>query len=202
MPCSARVGTASISHRMLALGIDQSVKNSGVCILDDTGKVVLLQRVTPPKTLRNEQRLKYIYDSLQVIVDKHPGITVACMEGYSYGSLNKPFLLGEVGAAVKLIVANNNIKLLEAAPKQLKRFATGHGSADKDQVQISIKSKWGEDILQNDESDAYVLARITYTSLHKNSVDRSELEIIKKITSKGLHKPKPKRRFTSPRFSL
>lgn len=187
---------------MFVLGVDQSSTSSGVCILDYTGNVVLLQRIVPPKKLTGVPRLQYIRDTLQQIINAHSEIKMACTEGYSYNSNNKKFVLGEVGGTVKLVLADNNIPLIEAAPKQRAKFATGHGSADKDQVQISIKSKWGEDIKQNDESDAYVLARIAYTSLLKNTVDRSELEIIKKITSKDLQKSKPRRRFTSPRFSL
>ncbi len=188
--------TASIVSRMLTLGVDQSAQNSGICILDDKGNIVALQRITPPSGLTDSERLQYIRDGLQAVVVKHPGISLGAMEGYSYGSINKKYVLGEIGGTVKLVLADNHIPLMEVAPKQLKKFATGHGSADKDQVQISIKAKWGEDITQNDESDAYVLARIAYTSLQQNSSHRSELEVLKKIASKPLRKSKGKRRLS------
>lgn len=187
---------------MLTLGVDQSATNSGVCILDDTGTVVYLQRITPPANVRGTPRLQYIRDALQRVITEHPGIVLASMEGYSHNSINRKFLLGEIGCAVKLVLADSNIPLLEIAPKQLKKFASGSGSADKEQVQLSIKAKWGEGITQDDESDAYVLARIAYTSLQQNSSNRSELEIIKKVTSKPLSKRRGKRRLPGLRNSI
>jgi Holliday junction resolvasome RuvABC endonuclease subunit len=102
---------------MLTLGVDQSARNSGVCILDDTGKPTFLQRITPPKELCDTERLQFIRNSLQEIITTHPGIVKAAMEGYSYSSINQKFTLGEIGGVVKLVLADYAIPLLIVAPK-------------------------------------------------------------------------------------
>jgi len=170
------------------LGIDQSATSTGICILSSTAELVHLSRICPPKELRDTKRLVFIRDELTRIISEHSNIQLGVMEGYSYGSTNKKFVLGEVGAVVKLVVADADIPLYGASPKQLKKFVTGKGSADKDEVINAIRNRWKIEIPQNDMADAYGLCRIALELNNRTSMVRSELEVIKKITNKELHK--------------
>ena len=181
---------------MLVIGIDQAVRGTGVCVLDTDGTVQYLGRVSPPATLRGAARLQYIRDSLTQVVSRYPEIQLAVMEGYSYNSTNKKFLLGEVGAVVKLVISDKNITLLEVAPKQLKKFVTNTGSADKEAVKRGIYAKWQLSIDQDDEADACGLAQVARSIILNNSNNRAELEVLKKLSEKELKKPKRRGRLT------
>jgi crossover junction endodeoxyribonuclease RuvC len=180
----------------IVVGIDQSATSTGICGLDESGCIVFLDRIVPPKSVKDTERLVYIRDAIRTCVSKYT-VVMAIMEGYSYGSTNKKFILGEVGAVVKLTMADADIPLKGAAPTQLKKFVTGNGNSSKQQIIASIKHKWNVEIAQNDMADAYGLARIALEIIHPSSNRRPELEIIQKITNKTLHKPRSKNTMTS-----
>jgi Holliday junction resolvasome RuvABC endonuclease subunit len=133
------------------------------------------------------------------LLDAHPDIKAGCLEGYSYNSTSKKFLLGEVGAVVKLTVSDKNIPLYEVAPLALKKFVTGRGSgsADKAVMRSSIYARWGVDIDQDDQADAYALAQVARSLILQNSNNRAELEVLKKLSSPLLKKPKRRGRLSA-----
>lgn len=181
----------------LVLGIDQSATSTGVCLLKTSGELVHLSRICPTRGLKDTARLLFIRDSLTELLSQYSDITTGVMEGYSYGSANKKFVLGEVGAVVKIVAADADIDLKGAAPTQLKKFVTGHGSATKQEVIKAIERRWKIAIPQDDMADAYGLARIALEIKNPTSLYRAELEIIKKITNKALHKKRVRSRISS-----
>jgi Holliday junction resolvasome RuvABC endonuclease subunit len=94
------------------------------------------------------------------------------MEGYSFGSKmaggSQSHSLGEAGGTIKLalfdgllstgwpIVAYPSLPV----PSQVKKFAAGSGTVPKDQVSKHVFKKWDVDAADNNQADAYVLARI------------------------------------------
>lgn len=161
-----------------------------------------MSRIRPPKELKDAKRLVYIRNSLVEILEQHPTIVLGVMEGYSYGSANRKFVLGEVGAVVKLSMADADIELHGAAPTQLKKFVTGKGGASKEEVIAAVNRRWDVGVCQDDMADAYGLARIALELHNPTSVRRAELEIINKIKNKQLHKKKPRIKMASFRDAL
>ena len=49
----------------------------------------------------------------------------------------------------------------------MKKFVTGKGTADKDQIQASLLTEWDIAINQNDEADAAGLALYGYYATHR-----------------------------------
>lgn len=169
-------------------GIDQSARHTGVCILNMEGTIQCLQLIEPKK-LKDQARLAFIREKLNALLALYALHTVV-MEGYSYGSVNKKFLLGEIGSVVKLAVYDTQAELFEAAPKQLKKFVTGRGSADKEGVIKSICGLWGEEITDDNLADAYGLAQIAREIVWPSSTRRYQLDVCKNITKKTLKKRK------------
>lgn len=175
----------------LFIGIDQSVLHTGVCILNDDASVSFLGLIEPKK-LRNHERLAYIRDGLTAVM-ANLRFATGVMEGYSYNSINKKFLLGEVGAVIKLALFDHCDACFDAAPKQLKKFVCSKGSASKEDVMFSIEKQWGL-VLQDDNlADAYGLARIGYEIARPSSVKRHQLEVVKHLRAKDLKKEKKPR---------
>jgi Holliday junction resolvasome RuvABC endonuclease subunit len=175
----------------LFIGIDQSVLHTGICILNEDASTNYLGLIEP-KLLVNHARLAYIRDGVNEVLKDlqfHTGV----MEGYSYNSHNKKYLLGEVGAIIKLALFDRCEHYYDAAPKALKKFVCSKGSASKEDVMFAIEKQWNV-VIQNDNvADAYGLARIGYEMARPSTMQRHQLDVIKKILSADLKKPRKTR---------
>jgi len=169
-------------------GIDQSARHTGVCVLDADGTIQCL-RLIEPKKLKDHLRLAFVRKELNGLLEPYE-LEVAVMEGYSYGSVNKKFLLGEIGSVTKLAIYDAGAALYIAAPTQLKKFVTGRGSADKDGVIKSIRGLWGEEITDDNLADSYGLAQIAREIAWPSSTRRYQLDVVKNITKNILKKRK------------
>lgn len=183
------------------LGVDQSVRHTGVCVLDYAGNVRTLCLIEPPKQLEGSRHLVFIRDTLNSILTQTQ-ISVAVMEGYSFNSVNKKFLLGEVGATVKLCIYDTKAVLYDAAPTQLKKFVTGRGDADKAKVITHLKALYGVEIDDDNLADAYGLAQIALQLHNTNTNKRYQLEVLKQLKSKSLCSKNTRSKVRASPFSI
>ena len=113
-----------------SLGIDPSLSDTGISILDNQGLPV---EMTSIKTNRIgdliEQRFERYSKSLVGIEEAiNPYICkvkVICIEAYSYRSLGKKDALYEQGALIRdylLDIKREDCKIIEVAPMSLKKF--------------------------------------------------------------------------------
>lgn len=152
-------------------GIDQSLSNTGLCILKPSGP--LYYNIKPNK-ITGVTRLAYIRDSLQERLKDHK-VTLAMVEGYSYESTNQSFMLGEIGGVIKLMLHDLKIQTYTVAPSSLKKFVTGNGSSDKS----SIMAKYV--LTDNNIADARGLAEVGKSLVTKSWGTRYELEVIRTL---------------------
>jgi Holliday junction resolvasome RuvABC endonuclease subunit len=170
------------------LGVDQSLRSTGVAVIGDTEELLELQAIVPDG-LTGVPRLLYIRDELQRIIKPYQ-ITLATVEGYAYDAVGRSFDLGEVGGVVRVVLGDAKSPLLVVAPAALKKFVAGNPQASKPQIRAAIQRKWKIDIENNDSADAYGLARVALTYATLRSKDRNELEVVAAL--KAPHeKPKP-----------
>jgi crossover junction endodeoxyribonuclease RuvC len=171
-------GKRQFKPEIRTLGIDPSLRGTGVCFL--TGDV-LTPHFLPENKLRGAKRLVELrrrLDDHLVLVRPKPQIAV--IEGYSYDSINRLADLAEWGGQVKVELFGHGVPYIVVTPTQLKQFATGNGSADKDKVMEWVEKKWGLCVDGNDNlADAAVLAKIGEVYLTGKSKYRSELEVVK-----------------------
>lgn len=162
------------------LGIDQSLRSSGVAVVSEKQLVVHLGTLTPKK-LKGVERLAWIREGLREVLAAEPDIKYAALEGYSIDSQNRPYDLGELGGVVRLTLHDAGIPFLIVAPKSLKLFVASDGGADKEKMRQAVLKKWGRDVPQDDECDALGLAHVA-RSFHLNKgTTRGELEVLKKL---------------------
>ena len=173
------------------LGIDQSLRSTGLCVLDgETHKPVYLTAIVTSH-LRGAARLAYIRNELSFAAKKYP-IQQAALEGYSFESVHRACDLGEVGGVIRLALFDWGIPYLVVAPASLKKFVTGNGAADKTKVMASIKTKWKIEIDQDDQADAYGLAQVARAFIKPRCLvsDRAELEVLNSLDSKPKTPPR------------
>ena len=181
--------------RITTIGIDQSLTNTGVCILLCNDKVPVYANIKPGK-LRGIERLTYIKNELTRLIKGYKN-SLAVMEGYSYESNNQPFLLGELGATVKLCLSELKIPFLVVPPKSLKKFVTGHGSSQKDALK-KIYSQSDDNL-----ADARGLAELGQTYNDPKNAPRYQLEVIKDVREnpenlkkkRGVKRPSQQKKF-------
>jgi Holliday junction resolvasome RuvABC endonuclease subunit len=167
------------------IGVDQSLRSTGVVAISAEGTLVRTTRIVPKK-LTGVQRLAAIRTELENTLLCSTPIRFAALEGYAYDvGAGRVFELGEVGAVVKLIFYDAKLPFIVVPPASLKQFVAGHGQAKKDQMRQAVFKKWGQDIKQDDECDAYGLAQVARAFHLNKGTTRAELEVLKKL--RGLY---------------
>ena len=162
------------------VGIDPSLTSSGLVII---GQNSILPLCITPKTLRGTERLAYIRDEVQDALPREN--TFACIEGPAMHAIGRADDLGQLRGVLLLLLYDLKIPTTIIPPTVLKKFATRHGNAKKEQVIEAALLKWGI-VLNDDEADAAWLAAIAQ-ALQDNSIvlTRPQLEVIN-----GIRNPK------------
>jgi len=159
------------------VGLDLSRTCTGVCLLTDATYNSFTLR---PQSLQGMEKLQTLRNLLFDKIDRFkPNLVV--VEGYSFGSQNKAFAIGEFAGIIKLGLYDRGIRTLIIPPKVVKRFISGNGDASKQEVREAIKVKYGWIIKSLDASDATACALLGKASLLKTSSYRSELETVHKL---------------------
>ena len=95
------------------------------------------------------------------------------MEGYSFGSKGRAvFQIGELGGVLRMTAYRMGVPVVEIAPGNLKKFATGNGKAGKDQMLAAAIRKLAYDGFSNDEADAMWLLSMAF---HKYGLGKDTL---------------------------
>jgi len=135
------------------VGIDPSLTSTGVAIIE-WGKLSTFRLTT---SLKGPARLDYFRGRFSDVLRQFDPAMVV-IEGYSYGSKFGLAGSGELGGVLKLALWDAKVAYGIAQPGTLKSFATGKGSADKEQVSKELFKRFGVDVDNNDKVDAAGLA--------------------------------------------
>jgi Holliday junction resolvasome RuvABC endonuclease subunit len=138
-------------------GLDLSMSNSGVAILDGCKPVFIGSIPTKDKDTHGV-RLKYIYDYLDALKDKYPPEVVCIERGFSRYNTSTAVLYRVHGCVNMLFY---DVKQIYYPPKKVKE-AIVKGTAKKEEIMNKIL-EWFPylDFHCDDESDALAVA-LTY----------------------------------------
>lgn len=82
------------------------------------------------------------------------------IEGYAFGAKMAREVLGEFGGILRWHLVEIDPLLTEVSPMGLKKFVTGKGAGQKDQMMLGVFRNWGYEPRGNDDADAYGLWRL------------------------------------------
>lgn len=172
------------------LGIDQSLRSTGLAVVTEQQEVIHVGAITP-KNLVGVPRLAFIRDEIERVIRREKIIHYAALEGYSMESVNRSFDLGELGGLVRLVLHDAGIPFLVVPPTTLKLFVSSNGASDKEAMCNAVFKKWKQKFdpeEENDECDAFGLAQVARAFHLNTGTTRAELEVIKKLrdTSKKI----------------
>lgn len=152
-----------VTSPLTVLGIDPSLTSLGLAAIRSDGLRAETRAVQVPGT--GIPRLLALRDAVLEWVRAYAPAVVA-MEGYSMAPrAGRLADLGELGGVLKVALwemgyRTDQGRLLVVPPALVKKYATGQGNADKGAVRVAVYKRWGFEARTDDETDAYVLARI------------------------------------------
>lgn len=163
----------------LAYGIDPSTK-TGLVGLDEKGKVLQAQEIHLQNGIYSTP--SEIWGYSQKIIDMVPKRSLVAIEGFSFGSKGKSVSTQYgIGYALRFALNNAGLTVLEVAPTQVKKFATGKGTAAKDAMVLPIYRHWGFEHDSDNVRDAFVLAQIALSKLTGTTKAKYQEDVLNAI---------------------
>lgn len=174
---------------MAFLGVDQSLRGTGVCLIASDGALIELRTLKPK--VQGDARLLWIKEQISPLL---AGVIFAAHEAYSYDSTNRAFALGEVGGTVKVLLLEHSVNYASIPPALVKMFATGVAHADKS-LMVEAAAAMGAKPGDDNQADAFHLARFARALSLGDAKKRQEMEAVHRFRVSVSGKPdKPVRR--------
>jgi len=144
------------------LGIDTSLRSTGVAVVDAAGSRISAIEYGLLKTADKEPLsvcLKQLHRGLTGIIEKHQPTCVAIEGIFFCKNVKTAVILGEARGAAIAACAAHDLPVYEYAPRRVKQAVVGYGTASKEQVRKMVVSLLRlNDEPQEDASDALAIA--------------------------------------------
>lgn len=180
------------SPQMYYGGFDLSLTATGIVILDSKGEVV--ERAVIKLKTKGAERLHDICKAVEKLISPYR-LKMVCIEGYSMASVGQLAQLGELGGCIRMLLHQKEATpYYTPTPNQLKKFATGLGVGEKDIVMMHVYKNWGFQAVDNNEGDAYTLARIALGICNLDpKLSKEQKEVVQTILNPPVKKKKKKK---------
>lgn len=147
------------------MGVDPSLASTGYAYRHRDGGEIYIGTITSGK-LRGPQRLVYMREQMRALLENvRPDIVI--YEGYAMGGKGRVFNIGELGGQYLTLMYEMGITVEIVPPTTLKMAIIGAGAAgktykgvknpNKAAMRDAIRTRYGFDMQQDDEADAYAL---------------------------------------------
>lgn len=154
--CFARVCTMAKYY----VGVDPSILNTGIVVLDDSGNICDAFNGKPYiKSQNGFSRYMQQANGIHKRLSKLKGNFSCGYEDYSFGSTHWAYDLSEFGGLLKAAIVDlKPQKICLVSPSVNKKFAIGFGGAEKEEMQAQLYTEAGLKETSTDIADAYFLA--------------------------------------------
>lgn len=148
---------------MRILGIDPGSQHTGFGVVERQGsrlRIVASGRISPPRGQDLGLRLAHLSRELRIIIEQYAP-RAAALEALFHGVNPKSLIvLAQARGALLVTLALCGLSCREYSPAEVKSALTGHGRADKQQVQRMVRLVLGlkTEPLSADASDALAVA--------------------------------------------
>ena len=164
---------------MRILGIDPGLATMGYGVIESNGDRHKLIQFGVLKTQAGQptpQRLRSIYIGVQQLMEIYEPEEVAFEELFFSKNITTGMAVSAARGAALAAVAQKTDEIYEYTPMQVKLAVTGHGKAEKNQVQQMVKALLGmKEIAKPDDAADAIAVAIT----HANSMRMKPLYKIK-----------------------
>lgn len=151
------------------LGLDLSISNTGLCVINDEKSILELSTTNPVKGKGRDEVITFARIETQLnavlrVAQAHP-VDWIVLEGMSmaqYSSSRE--VLAYLHGIVKRALHKQGYILEIVPPSVLKKYVTGKGNADKKEMARRVVEEWGLNLdnykKKDDLAEAYALARM------------------------------------------
>lgn len=148
---------------MIILGIDPGYAIVGIGVIEYKGgksRYIKHCAITTPAGMATTERLKIIYNEINLLLDEYKPDAVAIEELFFNSNQKTAIMVAQARGVLLVACANRNIPLFEYTPLQVKQSLTGYGRADKKQIQTMVKMLLGLNAIPkpDDAADALAIA--------------------------------------------
>ena len=145
-------------------GLDLSTSCSGIAVLDTVSDTLVICRELKPKaSYKVEDRCQWIArEALEILKDD--AIEEIWAEAIGTRFIQTAMGMGRVHQSVALALSQYfqdpaSVQYKTMSPSELKKFATGKGNANKEQMIAAAKERWpGREYTDNEADAAWVAA--------------------------------------------
>ncbi len=147
---------------MKVLGIDASLRGTGLAVIDQEGSrsaALHWEVVKIPAAAPHSECLRRIRERMDSVLAAHAPDAAAVEGGFFFKNAKVAMVLGEVRGVVIASCAAAGVPVFEYSPRRAKQNVTGWGAAPKEQVARMVTSVLGlADPPPPDAADAFALA--------------------------------------------
>jgi len=156
---------------MKIIGIDPGTGIMGFGIIEVTGTKIKMVEAgvirTPPHTPHDE-RLEEIYDSLTEIIAATKPDEFSIERLFFSRNVTTAMTVAEARGVAMLAARKAGLPISEYTPQQIKQTLTGHGKADKKQVQEMVRMQLGlKEVPKPDDCADALAAAITHSFMSR-----------------------------------
>ncbi len=122
---------------MIILGIDPGYAIVGYGVIEYKNmrfRTLAYGAITTPAHTDSVDRIKVIYDELDTLIKMYKPDCMAIEELFFNTNQKTAILVAEARGVMLLCAVNNNLKVYEYTPLQVKQAVVGYGRAEKKQV--------------------------------------------------------------------
>jgi crossover junction endodeoxyribonuclease RuvC len=123
---------------MIIVGIDPGIAIVGWAVLEkEKSKINLIRcgAIETPKTESLEERLKMMYDGLDVVLQKFKPDCAAIEELFFSTNVKTAITVAQARGVLLLSLSQHTIPVISYGPNTVKKIITGDGGADKKMIQ-------------------------------------------------------------------
>ena len=163
-----------MNQARIILGLDPGLRHTGWGLIRQDGNrlsYIAAGRINPDPDLPMAARLLVLAEGLSDIIHQHHPDEAAIEETFVNKNAASALKLGQARGAAMLALAQAGLSVAEYAANRVKQSITGHGHADKNQIQTMIGILLpGSGKLAADAADALAVA---ITHAHHVAAPRS-----------------------------
>ena len=153
--------TKRVPFRGVVMGIDPSLRATGIAVLDFQKEATLLGSLTIAnhKSVSRTECLGRMVTVVNQLLEEYPITHVACEETIYVQNFQTAQVLGLARGALLGAVAARGLPIFDYSPLRIKQAVVGVGRASKEQVAKTMRSLLGlSEVLSFDEADAAAVA--------------------------------------------
>lgn len=164
------------------VGLDLSLCNTGFVVLENDKikeQGVIKSSPLGDLPIHEAERLSELVEEILETVEPETDLVVIEGIAFMISKTTSLVQLATINYMARIGLWKRGIPFVIVSPPSLKKFVTGKGVAQKDEMMLDTYKRWGVSLTDNNICDAYGLARIGLAILDRDdTIDSKQIEVV------------------------